>query len=122
MDGSLAQLTRVVTAHDLRCLRYVVTDGYYSTQKLVAGVRAVGLHQIGKLRVDANLRSLYQGPQRPGPGRHKTYGGKVIWSDLSRFERHTTDDEHIVLYHQVVNHVQFKCPLQVVVMVSLWMR
>jgi hypothetical protein len=118
MDGYLAQLTRVVTAQDLSCLRYVVTDGYYSKQKFVAGVRAVGLHQIGKLRADAHLRYLYQGPQRPGPGRHKVYDGKVTWSDLSRFERLATDDEHIVLYHQVVHHVQFKCHLLVVVVVD----
>jgi hypothetical protein len=26
------------------------------------------LHQIGKLRADAHLRYLYQGPKRPGPG------------------------------------------------------
>jgi hypothetical protein len=38
--------------------------------------------------------------------------------ERSRFERLTTDDEHIVLYHQVVNHVQFKCHLQVVVVVD----
>ena len=118
MDVYLDQLTRVVTAHDLRCLRYVVTDGAYSKQKFVGGVRALGLHQIGKLRADANLRYLYQGPQRPGPGRHKTYDGKVHWSDFSRFECLATEDEHIVLYHQVVNHVQFKRHLQVAIVVD----
>ena len=45
------------------------------------------MHQIGKLRRDANLRYLYQGPGRSGPGRPKTYDGKVQWDDLSRFER-----------------------------------
>jgi hypothetical protein len=118
MDGYLDQLTRVVTAHDLRYLRYVVTDGAYSKQKFVGGVRALGLHQIGKLRADANLRYLYQGPQRSGPGRHKVYDGKVHWSDFSRFARLATEDEHMVLYHQVVNHVQFKRNLQVVVVVN----
>jgi Transposase DDE domain len=118
MDIYLDQLTRVVTAHDLRFLCYVVTDGAYSKQKFVGGVRALGLYQIGKLRADANLRYLYQGPKRPGPGRHKTYDGKVRWSDLSRFERLATEDEHIVLYHQVVNHVQMKRNLQVVVVVD----
>ena len=39
------------------------------------------------------------------------------WSALSRFERLDTADEHIVLYHQVLNHVQFKRHLQVVVVV-----
>src|SRR5882762_4742275 len=117
MDVSLDQLSRVVTAHDLRFLRYVVTDGAYSKQQFVAGVRGLDLHQIGKLRADANLRYLSQGPKRPGPGRQKTYDGKVNWSALSRFERLDTEDEHIVLSHQVLNHVQLKCHLQVVVVV-----
>lgn len=117
MDVYLDQLSRVVKTHDLRFLRYVVTDGAYSKQKFVAGVRALELHQIGKLRADAHLRYLYQGPKRPGPGRQKTYDGKVNWSDLSRFERLDTEDEHIVLYHQVLNHVQLKRDLQVVVVV-----
>lgn len=117
MDVYLNQLSRVVKGHDLRCLRYVVTDGAYSKQKFVAGVRGLELQQIGKLRADANLRYLYQGPKRPGPGRQKTYDGKVNWSDLSRFERLDTEDEHIVLYHKVLNHVQLRCNLQVVVVV-----
>jgi hypothetical protein len=117
MDVDLDQLSRVVKAHDLLVLRYVVTDGAYSKQKFVAGVRALELHQIGKLRADAHLRYLYQGPKRPGPGRQKTYDGQVNWHDLSRFERLETEDEHIVLYHQVLNHVQLKRNLQVVVVV-----
>src|SRR5262249_42259556 len=117
MDIYLDQLRRVVTAHDLRFLRYVVTDGAYSKQKFVAGVRALALHQIGKLRADAKWRSLYQGPKHPGPGRKKTSDGKGNWSALSRFERLDTADEHVVLYHQVLNHVQVQCNLQVVVVV-----
>jgi DDE superfamily endonuclease len=117
MDVYLDQLSRVVTTHDLRFLRYVVTDGAYSKQKFVAGVRALELHQIGKLRADAHLRYLCQGPKRPGPGRQKTDDGDDDWSDLSRFERLDTEDEHIVLYHQVLNHVQLKRDLQVVVVV-----
>ena len=80
MDVYLDQLSRVVKAHDLRFLRYVITDGAYSTQKFVTGVRALELHQIGKLRADAHRRYLYQGPKRPGPGRQKTYDGKVTWN------------------------------------------
>jgi len=117
MDVSLDQRSRVVTTHDLRFLRDVVTDGADSKQQLVAGVRALELHQIGKLRADAHLRSRYQGPKRPGPGRQKTYDGKVNWSDLSRFERLDTEDEHIVLSHQVLNHGQLQRALQVVVVV-----
>jgi hypothetical protein len=118
IDSYLAQLTSVVSQHDLGHLRYVVTDGYYSKQKFVGGIRALGLHQIGKLRADANLRYLYHGPKRPGPGRPKTYDGKVNWADLSRFAHLDTADDHIVLYHQVLNHVQFQCNLGVVLVVD----
>lgn len=118
MDVYLDQLTQVIKTHDLSALRYLVADGAYSKQKFVAGVCALGWHQIGKLRADANLRYLYRGPKRPGPGRQKTYDGKVDWSDLSRFERLETEDDHIVLYHQVLNHVTFKRNLQVVVVVN----
>ena len=117
MDVYLDQLRRVVKAHDLTWLRYLLMDGAYSKQNFVDGVRDLGLHPIGKLRADANMRYLYQGPKRPGPGRPKTYNGKVDWSDLSRFERLDTEDEDIVLYHQVLNHVQLKRNLQVVVVV-----
>jgi hypothetical protein len=47
----------------------------------------------------------------------KTYDGKVYFSDLSRFERLDTEDDHIVLYHQVLSHVQLKRNLQVVIVV-----
>jgi hypothetical protein len=118
MDVYLDQLRRVVEAHDLSCLRYVLTDGAYSHQKFVAGVVDLGMHQIGKLRADANLRYLYQGPKRPGRGRQKTYDGKVYFNDLSRFERLDTEEDPIVLYHQVLNHVQLKRNLQVVIVVN----
>jgi hypothetical protein len=119
IDGYLEQLSRVVSAHDLGSLHYMVTDGDYSQQKCIGGVRSLGLHQIGKLRADANLRYLYQGPKEPGPGRPKTDDGKVHWSDLSRLEKVDTADDHIVLYHQLLNHVQFQCNLCVVVVVDM---
>ena len=118
IDVYLDQLARVVSEQHLSHLRYVITDGYYSKQKFLRGVRALGLEQIGKLRLDANLRYLYQGPKRPGPGRPKTYNGKVHWDDLSRFAKVETDDDDIVLYHQVLNHVQFQCNLRVVLVVD----
>jgi DDE superfamily endonuclease len=118
IDIYLDQMTRVVQQHALHPLRYVVTDGYYSKQKFLEGVRALDLHQIGKLRSDANLRYLYTGPPRSGPGRPKHYDGKVQWADLSRFEQMASGDKGLVLYTQVVNHVQFKRNVRVVVVVE----
>ena len=40
IDGYLEPLSRVVSEHDLGSLHYVVTDGYYSTQKCIGGVRS----------------------------------------------------------------------------------
>ena len=71
MDVYGDQLSRVVKAHDVRFLRSVVTDGAYSTQQCVAGVRGLGLHQIGTWRADAHLRYRDQGPKHSGPGRGK---------------------------------------------------
>jgi hypothetical protein len=68
IDVYLDQLTRVISEHHLGYLRYVVSDGYYSKQEFLRGVRALGLHQIGKLRADTNLRYLYQGTKAPWPG------------------------------------------------------
>ena len=96
----------------------MIADGYYSKRKFLDGVRALGLHQMGKLRRDANLRYLYQGVGRPGPGRPKTYDGKVQWDDLSRFERVHSEDDGIVLYHQVLNHVHLRRNLRVVLVVD----
>jgi DDE superfamily endonuclease len=118
MDIYREQLAHVVSEHQLSHLRYVVTDGYYSKQKCTEGVRDLGLEPIGKLRIAANLRDLYQGPKRPGPGRPKTYDGKVHWDDLSRFDQVATDDDEIVLYQQVLNHVPYQCHLRVVLVVD----
>ncbi len=90
----------------------------YSKRKFLDGLRALGLHQIGKLRRGANLRYLYQGPGRPGPGRPKTHDGKVHWDDLSRFERVASEDAAVVLYHQVLNHVHLRRNLRVVLVVD----
>ena len=128
IDAYLEQLRDGVVGHDLTPLRYVITDGYYSKRKFLDGVLALGLHQIGNLRHDANLRYLYQGPSRPGPGRPKTpdqvrgrlYDGKVGWDDLSRFEHVPSNDDATptVLCHQVVNHVHLRRNLRIVLVVD----
>lgn len=118
IDVYLDQLTRVVSEQGLRHLRYVITDGYDSKQKFLGGVRALGLHQIGTLRIDANLRYLYHGSQRQGAGRPTVYDGKINWDDLSRFAQVETSDDDIVLDHQVLNHVQCQRNLRVVLVVD----
>lgn len=118
IEVSLAQWARVVATHRLSALRDVITDGSDRQQQFTAGVRALGLAPIGPLRLDATLRALSQGPQRPGPGRPTTYDGKVHWDNLARFAKVETDDDALVLSHQVLNSVQCQCPLRVVLVVD----
>ena len=88
-------------------MRYVVTDGFYSKYKWVSGVMQLGLHTIGKLRCDANLKFLYSGPQK-ARGRHRRYAGKVDLNDPSRFEFVKTLDDGVQLYTAVVWSVSLK--------------
>jgi hypothetical protein len=111
-------VAHVVSAHDLRPLRSVITDGYASTQQCTGGVRALGLEQMGTRRIDANLRSRSQGPQRPGPGRPKTYDGKGHWDDLARCAPGEPAEDAIVLAPPVLHHVQCQWTLRGVVVVD----
>lgn len=115
IDTYLAHIARVVTTQPLQALKYLAVDGYFSKQKFVDGVCALDLHVIGKLRRDANLRRLYSGPRGAGPGRPKTYDGKVDVSDLAHFEQVDVGDADITLHSQVVNHPQLKRNLHLVV-------
>jgi DDE superfamily endonuclease len=106
LDTSLEQLRRVVPQYHLQPLQDGRTDGAFSKVTFMEGVCDLTLHHMGKLRCDAHLRSLYTGPQCPGPGRPKTYDGKVRWPALSRCERAETSDAGIILYAQGLPHGQ----------------
>ena len=97
-------------------VRYLAADGYYSKKKFIDGVTALGLHQIGKLRHDANLRWLYNGEQKPR-GRKKLYDGKVNFEDLSRFDV-VSEVDGPQLYTEIVNCAQFDRTLRIVYIVE----
>ena len=94
-------------------LIYVAGDAYYSKYKWVKGVVQLNLHAIGKLRCDANLKFLYDGPQKPR-GRHRRYDSKVDFTNPSRFEFVDTLEDDVKLYSAVVWSVNFKRPIRLV--------
>jgi len=98
-------------------LNYLVGDGFYSKQKFVDGVVALNLHLVSKLRVDADLRYLYTGPQKP-KGRHRKYDGKVDFNDLSRFTLVETLEPGLNLYTAVVWHVSLKRKIRLALLVD----
>lgn len=84
----------------------------------MTAVRAVDLHMIGKLRHDADLRYLYEGPQKPR-GRKRQYDGKIKFDDLTRFEYVTEIEPDIHLYTLEVNRVNLKGNIRLVYVLNL---
>jgi hypothetical protein len=99
-------------------VKYLGVDGYYAKIKFVNAVDELGLYTIGKLRHDANLRYLYDGPQKKFGARRK-YNGKVKFDDLSRLEYVGEADKDIHLYTVVVNSVGLKRNIRLVYVLNL---
>ena len=98
-------------------VRYLVGDGFYSKLKRVKGVVALKLDVIGKLRCDANLKYLYDGPQKP-KGACRKYDSKVDLTDLSRWQAVGQVEDNISLYTAIVWSVNLKQKIRVVYLVN----
>jgi len=94
-------------------IRYVVADGFYSKYKWVTGVVQLGFQSIGRLRSDANLKFLYDGPQKRR-GNRRRYDGKVNLADPSRFTLVDTLADGVSLYTAVVWSVSLKRRIRLV--------
>lgn len=88
-------------------IRYVVADGFYSKYKWVTGVVQLGFHASGKLRCDADLKFLYDGPYQ-GRGARRKYDGKVNLKDHRRFQWVECLEDGVYLYTAVVWSVSLK--------------
>lgn len=98
-------------------IKYLCVDGYYGKKRFIDGVLDQGLDLIGKLRGDANLRYLFDGPQKQGPGAPKRYDGKVSYDTFSRWDLVETIDK-VTIYTAVLNAPHFKRDLRVVCLVD----
>lgn len=106
-------------------IRYLVGDGYYSKQPWIDGIRQLGLHVIGKLRCDANLRYFYGGPQK-SRGRKRLYSERVDFFAIDAPPEHadgfewiaTVDDEN-ELYRAWVYSPAFNRAIQVVYLLKV---
>lgn len=141
-DGTIAAQVKAATADGKACrtrvdfylghlaycqphvpkrVNYVVADSFYSKRKWVDGVITLGWNAVGKLRQDANLKYLYRGPRRPGPGRQKKYEGKVNPTDrnLAHFTLANTLDDGTQLWTAVVWSVSLVRRIRVVCSVRI---
>jgi IS4 transposase len=103
--------------HLPEAVKYLVGDGFYGKKGFVDGVRGQDLHLIGKLRIDANMRYLYTGAQKPR-GAHRKYDGKVDLNDLSRLDYICEVDENTHVYSKVPWHVTLKRRIRVAYLVN----
>jgi hypothetical protein len=87
--------------------RYLVADAWFSKKPFVDQIIALDMHLISRLRDDADLKYLYQGPSTGKRGRPCKYAGKIDSAniDTSYFE--------LIEAKPGVNRVFSHCLLQV---------
>ncbi len=101
-------------AGELLGTRWVAADGGYSSRTFVEGVRALGLHTVGRLRRDAVLRYRYTGPHERRPGRRRQFDGRFDPRDPARLTHTPLDDASVDLYHGELHGKAWQRWLQVV--------
>jgi len=98
-------------------LKYGVFDGFYSKQTFVDGFCETGLEMISKLRHDADLKYLYEGPQK-ARGAKRKFDGKVYYDEMIRFEPMGELEPGIHGWTQKVWHVSLKRIIRVVMLLN----
>lgn len=98
-------------------VKYLALDCFYSKTKFVNGTVALDLEVIGKLRIDANLRYLYTGVQKPRGAKRK-YDGKVNLSQHDRLTYVTELQPQVKLFTATVWHVSLKRIVRIGVLVD----
>ena len=109
------------SATTLKSLRisYLAVDCLYTKVKFIDPVCSTGLHIVGKMRCDANLKWKHTG-KYPGKGRPRKFDGKVnIKADIDRFEYIGTLEDGVKIYTEVVYAPKFEREIRVVI---LWQQ
>ena len=102
-------------------LRYLVLDGHFGINNVMQMVRQdLSLHLVSKLRHDAALYFLYEGPQKP-VGRKRVYGAKIDYENIPSeylVQTDTHEDIQTDIYQATMCHKSFADPLNVVLIVK----
>jgi hypothetical protein len=87
-----------LTEHIKKFTNFVVCDAFYTKKKFVDGVTDLGFTFIGKMRSDANLKNIFIGEYKKGPGRPKKFESKCNLETLNDFEFEKNVDLKTNLY------------------------
>ena len=124
MDFYLEQISDLYDRLADLGVSYWVGDGFYAKQKVFNTVTDLGGYLITRLRSDANLRYLYTGPPKEGPGVPKQYHGKIDWSDPQELARrfdevgHLSDRPNVRVLTTVAGSPHFGHDLRIVLLVG----
>ena len=94
---------------------YIAVDGYFMKKEFILPLVKEGLHVITKMRLDANLKYIYNGNQKNGRGRKRKHSGKVNLKKLER-DKWTTlfSTKNQVAYTAIVYCVMLKMNVRIV--------
>jgi len=124
IDFYLEQITDLYGRLTDLGVSYWVGDGFYAKQKVFNTVTDLGADLITRLRSDANLRYLYTGPPKEGPGAPKQYDGKIDWGDQKELMRQfhevgrLPDKPDVRMLTTVANSPHFGRTLRVVLLIG----
>jgi hypothetical protein len=94
---------------------FIVCDAFYTKKKFVDGVVNLGFTFIGKMRSDANLKKVFKGEHKGGPGRPKKFEGKCNLETLDDFKFEKNIDSKTNLYSNVFYSQSLERAIKVVV-------
>ncbi|MDR3549859.1 MAG: transposase [Candidatus Babeliales bacterium] len=95
-------------------VKYIAVDAFYAKIKYVSGVIVLGFHVISKMRIDARLLRIYDGPQKARGRKRKTDKSKVKAEDFTDSEVVKIDDGQIELRSGVMHSVSLGRSVKVV--------
>jgi hypothetical protein len=98
-------------------VRYLAVDSAYGNAPFLDGVLPQKLDLISKLRRNANLHYIFEGPQKRR-GTPRKYDGKVDVSELSRFTRLPDVESGVEFYTLVVWHRTWKRKIRLALLVN----
>lgn len=94
---------------------YLAVDGYFAKTGFIEAItQQTGLHIVSKLRCDADLKYLYNGPKKSRRGAPRKFDGKINIKqpDKSRITLEY-DDEHCKVYSGVVWSTRLKRKIKI---------
>jgi len=110
----------ILLINGLLPLTYLVLDGKFGNNNALQMTRQCGLHLISKLRHDAALYFLYDGPYS-GAGPYRKYGDKIDYTQLPLDylqQVFIEDDIKTEIYQMMMLHKEFAGLLNVVIIVK----